>query len=173
MSVDTNGVLTALNIATPVMEGHEHALRAYLRSLPQGDASPLARLGTVHFGRWSLIGCWPEHGQWTLWCSVNIEGTPEQFVDGVRRLVPGEAEAVWSHCVGWPGVEESAALERWLLGQRIPTEHFLALYPNATLADCKRALRLRRDFVQFAIRAQNQAPVEVAAKFRERFRLGS
>ena len=124
MTADTNGILTALNVAAPVLEGQEAALQEVLQGLPKENGSPLARLGTVHFGRWTLIPGWPEAGQTTLWFSVDIEGSAERFVAGMRLRMAAEADAIWSHCVDWPGVEDPAALERWMLGRRIPTHYF-------------------------------------------------
>jgi hypothetical protein len=169
MTADRQGVLEALNIAAPVLEGREGALKQVLNGLPKHDESPLARLGTVHFGRWSLIGDWPEPKQWTLWFSADIEGTVERFVSGVRLRMPVEAEAIWRHCVDWPGADDPAALERWFLGLRVPTHYVIAAYPQATLADCRRAHARRGSLVELAIEAQRMARDDVVAAFRERF----
>lgn len=169
MTVDQRGGITALNLAAPVLEGREDALRDLLRRLPLDDRSPLARLGSVHFGRWSMIDDWPADAQWTLWFSVNIEGTVSGFAAAVVDHMPAEADAIWSHCVGWAGATDSAALERWILDRRIHTDHFIAAYPNTTLADCARVHALRRELVSFAIDAQKLERAALAARFREQF----
>lgn len=167
-SVDEQGVLTALNVAAPVLEGHEATVEHVLELLPE-DRSPLAHLGTVHFGRWSLFPDWPATGQTTLWFSADFEGTVEQFAERVCSRMPDEAEAIWSHCVEWPGVGDPAALERWILDLRIPTHYFLAINPGATLADCESARTWQRSFAEFAIEAQSMDRAGVRAGFRERF----
>lgn len=169
MSVDRLGVITALNVAAPVLEGHEAALEDVLEDLPKQAESPLARLGTVHFGRWSLIPGWPAPEQWTLWFSTDFEGSAERFVAGVRLRMPAEADAIWCHCVDWPGVGDPAAFERWIFARRVPTHYFLAAYPDATLADCRRAHRRQRALARLAIDAQGMDRAGVLAAFRERF----
>lgn len=170
MSTDRLGVITALNVAAPVLKGHERELETVLNDLPDQAESPLALLGTVHFGRWSLIPGWPARDQWTLWFSADFEGSVERFVAGVRLRMADQAEDIWSHCVGWPGVGDPAALERWIFGRRVPTHYFLAAYPDATLARCRRAHERQRDLAQLASKAQGmKSRAAVLAAFRKRF----
>ena len=169
MTVDRQGVLTALNLATPVLEGHVAALERALKAMPDQADSPLARLGTVHFGRWSMFPGWPEPGQSALWFSADFEGSVQGFVAGVRKHLPDEAEKIWSHCVDWPGVQDATALERWMLNHRIPTHYFLAAAPDATLAQCRLAHDRRHRFVKLAIDAQKMNSDDILAAFRERF----
>jgi hypothetical protein len=170
VSVDRQGVITALNVAAPVLERRESALEEALKALPDQAGSPLAMLGTVHFGRWSLIPDWPAPEQWTLWFSADFEGSVERFIAGVRLQIPEQADAIWSHCVDWPGVGDPAALERWIFGHRVPTHYFLAAYPDATLERCRHAHERRRKLARLAIDAQRmKTRADVLAAFRKRF----
>jgi hypothetical protein len=164
VSADRLGELYGLNVAGAVLPGAGPALRAAIAALPRGDESPLARLGTVHFGRWVVIDGWPRAGREVLWFSATFDGTLERFLAGVRKLLAREAHAVWRHCAGWPGVEDPAAFERWMREHRLPTHYFLAAAPDATVAGLRRALARRETVIQLARETRGLTPAQLAAR---------
>jgi hypothetical protein len=167
VSADRLGALYGLNVAGAVLPGSGPRLRAAIAALPRGDDSPLARLGTVHFGRWVVIEGWPRAGSEVLWFSATFDGTLERFLAGMRKLLRREADAVWRHCAGWPGVEDPAAFERWMHEHRMPTHYFLAAAPQATVAGLQRALARREAVIELARETPGLSPAELGARIAQ------
>jgi len=164
---DRLGQLTGLNVAAPVRAGADSALLSAIAAIPLDDESPFARLGTVHFARWVLLPDAPRAGVATLWFSATFDGTLERFLSGLVRHVPCELDAVFGHCVDWPGARDRHAFERWVRGRRVPIAYFLAAYPDATLPQISRALARRRALVELAVRAPHMDAAQLHAAFRE------
>lgn len=162
---DRLGQLTGLNVAAPVRAGADEPLLAAIATVPQ-DA--FARLGTVHFARWVLLPDKPRPGVTTLWFSATFDGTLERFVSGLARHLRDELDAVFGHCVDWPGADDRDALEDWMRARRIGVHYFLAAYPDATLPQIERALRRRRALSELAVEAPHMEPAELHAAFAER-----
>ncbi|HEX6390330.1 MAG TPA: hypothetical protein VFZ89_12800 [Solirubrobacteraceae bacterium] len=168
MKDDRLGQLTGLNVAAPLRAGADEALLAAIAAVPEGPASPFARLGTVHFARWVPLPDKPRPGVTTLWFSATFDGTLARFVSGLARHMPAELDAVFTHCVDWPGARDRDALERWMRARRIPVSYFLAAYPNATLPRIAQALERRRALVELAIEAPHMDAAELHAEFVRR-----
>jgi hypothetical protein len=165
---DRLGQLTGLNVVAPVRAGADDALHAAIAAISEGTRSPFAALGTVHFARWVLLPDKPRPGVTTLWFSATFDGTLERFVSGLSRHMPAELNAVFAHCIDWPGARDRDALERWVRARRIPVSYFLAAYPNATLPRITRALERRRAFVELAVEAPHMDAAELHAEFARR-----
>jgi hypothetical protein len=157
-----------------VVDGHEAQLRAALRSLPAGPLSPLARTGTVHFGRWVVISRMPGAGRGFqraappgahLLFSVSFDGDRDAFLNDLCARIADEADRIWTHCVGYPGAADPAALRRWLLEGAVEASYVIAAYPEATVVQVRAALELRDRVVDFAARAQRMDAERAAATF--------
>lgn len=165
---DRLGQLTGLNVAAPVRAGADEALLAAIAAVPVADRSPFARLGTVHFARWVLMNDTPRPGVATVWFSATFDGTLDRFLSGLARHMPGELDAVFTHCVEWPGARDRHGFERWVRARRVPVAYFLAAYPDATLPQISRALARRRALVELAGQAPHMDAAQLHAAFRER-----
>ena len=175
---DTSGQAYALTVFTPIRDGHEEALRAYLASLPgQGD-SPLARLGTTHFARWLVLSDFVYQGPPQerdslrspyLVFTSNFDGDRDTYLEAMAQLMPVEADAIWSHCVGYPGTDEPAAFARYLAHNQLGTTFFVAAYPDSTVSQVRDAVATRARLTAFAIEAQSLPRHELREAFRARF----
>lgn len=168
----------AVTVVCPVDPARLAELQECIARLPTGGASPLARTGTTHFGRWVVIDqMHDEDGDarsdelscpYLLFTS-NLDGPISVYL---ADLVAESSEALhelWGHCVGYPNGGGDQALVAYLTKNRIPTNLFFIGYPTATVADVARALDLRRDFIDFAVRSQGLPSAALAARFRAEF----
>lgn len=163
------GQLYGLNVAAAVLGGAETAIADAVEELGAQE-QPLARLGTVHFARMVFLPDLPRRGDLTLWWSVTFDGTLERFCAGVRRHAAAELDGVLRYCCDWPGAHDDGALIDWVRAHQVPVHYFLAAYPQATVADVRRALARRRALAKLVLEAQDMAPRALRDGFDARVR---
>ena len=176
------GQAYALMVWTPVVPGREQGLRDALAALPTGGQSPLARLGGTHFARWLVLDDLPYQGPpqtvehlrnaWLVFVS-NHDGGGETYLRRMAELMPAEADAVWSHCVGYPGSADPGSFAAYLQHNRIDTTFFVSAYPDATVPDVRESLDLRAGLLDFACAAESLDDAELQRRFLARFGAGA
>lgn len=172
------GQAFALSVLTPVLPGREQALRTLLEGLPHGPDSPLAAVPGTHFARWVLVPQLVQQGPpmqpdllrgTHLLFTSNLDGEPGPYLHALATRVPDVADAVWGHCLGYPGSADPAAFVAWVEHHRLPTAFFVSGYPDAPLPRVLAALSLRDRVTRFAVDAQGLPPDELLAAFRAAF----
>ena len=168
------GGVYALTVFTPVIPGHEDELRAHLEHLPVGAESPLARLDALHLSRIQifdeLVYQAPPQKRETLNAShllftSTFDGDLDPYLDAICERIGAQADAWWSHCVGYPGTADRAAFRRYIRAHKVDTSLFASANQNATVQQVHESLALRQRVVDFAADAQGlDAPA-----LRERF----
>lgn len=171
----------ALLAMTPVVAGHEIALRRHLRALPEGPASPLGRLPGVHFARWVTMDQPafqgapmrpdPFKSQYLLF-SACFDGELAPFLDDLCDLLGEDADAIWQHCVGYPGRGDRAAFARYFMHNQIDTEVYFSAYPDATVARVRDSLARRDELIAFAASVQGVDDDELHRRWSETFGSG-
>lgn len=176
-----SGQTHALLVLTPILPGREAALRDALDRLPMGAASPLARTGKTHFARWVVIDrllySGPPQRRDTLRSayllfSCHYDGELEAYLDDLRALLPAEADAIWGHCVGYPGVAEPEAFKAWLRRDRLDATFYFAPYGEATLPRVLAALELKDKLLAFALAAQGLDAPALREAYQRTFGFG-
>jgi hypothetical protein len=175
---NSNGQAYAFMALTPVLPGRLPVLRARLGGLPAGERSPLARTETTHFARWMILTDLvyqgppqlPDHPRspYLIFIS-NFDGDRDRYLTDLLRVMPDEAEDIWSNCVGWPGARDLPAAVAYLRHNQIRTTFFVSAYPQATVAEVRRSLRLRRRLASFAVAAQSMDASTLRQEFIARF----
>lgn len=175
---NTSGQAYSLMVMTPVLPGREAPLQDVLRALPAGEDSPLARMGTTHFARWlvlhDLVYQGPPQQPDSLKSPylvfvTSFDGDLDGYLAGMRTLMANEADAVWSNCVGYPGSTDPAGFSAYMMHNQIESTVFVSAYPDATVADVRASLLLRRQLTEFAIAAQGMDAPAVQREFLIRF----
>jgi hypothetical protein len=172
-----SGQAYALTVLTPVRDGGESALARYLNGLDAGARSPLARVPGTHFARWAVVGDVVYEGQGArdhlsrarLLFTSNFDGPLDGYLEGLRTGLGAVADAVWEHCVGYPGHEEPAAFAAYLRTHQVESSLFFAAYGDRTVAEVKRSLAARRELIDFALRAQGLGAGALKAAFEGAF----
>lgn len=165
----------ALMTLSAIIPGREDALREYLAALPVGGKSPLAKLGQTHFARWLIVSRLLYQGPpqvpdelrnaYLLFTS-DFDGSLESYLDGMCNAMAAETDAIWGHCVAYPGSADRAAFGRYMRHNQIETTLTLAPYPEATVAEVRDALALRIRLGEFAIRAQTMSAGELREAYQ-------
>ncbi|MEK6275955.1 MAG: hypothetical protein AABM30_11555 [Actinomycetota bacterium] len=173
------GQAYAFMTLTAIASGRSAPLRTYLESLPVGSDSPFARLEQTHFARCVLIpqlidlGPPPEEADTLkneyLLFSADFDGPLLRFLDALCDAMPVETDAIWGHCVGYPGIADPAEFARYMRHNQIDTTFPFAAYPDASVAEVREALQLRSQLIDFAIRAQAMDPARLRETYRQEF----
>jgi hypothetical protein len=170
---------TPLTVLTPVRPGEEDALIRSLSRLPHGGDSPFGRVAETHFARfvvlsgapWRVPGvprrCRPLRMRYLLFTDTSNR-PPEDHVEDLRTALRGHADAVWGHCVGYPGHDRAAEFRRYLLHNRLPVHRWSSAY-DATVREVLHALDLRRRHAELAMSAQRAEDLELHKAFLAEF----
>jgi hypothetical protein len=179
VSRNVSGQAYALTVLTPILDGHAQELTAHLDALPEGDDSPLARVGRTHLARWVVIDQvkYQGHGQRhrdslrnsRLLFTSNLDGDLDSYLEALRTGLGEDADAVWGHCVGYPGHRDAAGFARWLKAHEIEAALFFAAYGARTVEQVHDDLAKRARLIEFALGAQGLEPADLKARFLEAF----
>jgi len=175
---DRAGQACALTVLAPIERGREGALRSRLQGVPSGAESPLACVPGTHFARWVIVpalvyqGPPQRHDQLDsayLLFTSNFDGPLEPYLDALCGSMADAADAIWGHCLGWPGSADPKRAKDYLRRNRVATSLFVAGYPQATLTEVLAALELRERVTGFAIRAQGLDADALGREWRREF----
>jgi hypothetical protein len=179
VSRNVSGQAYALTVLTPILDGHAQQLTAHLDALPEGDASPLARVGRTHLARWVVIDQvkYQGHGQRhrdalgasRLLFTSNLDGDLDSYLEALRTGLGEDADAVWGHCAGYPGHRDAAGFARWLKAHEIEAALFFAAYGGHSVEKVHSDLEQRSALIEFALESQGLEPADLKARFLERF----
>jgi len=169
------GQAYAFMAITPILEGEEKKLRAYLDGFTQ-ETSPFAGLPATHFARWVILPDWVDDpsqprqdhlGSEYLIFTSNFDGPLGSYLDELCRRP--EAQEIWSHCVGAPKPATGHLLKAYLLHNHIDTGFFVAAYPDASVEKVRASLALRERLSAFAVRSQGMDPATLQSAFNAEF----
>jgi hypothetical protein len=170
-----SGQVYSLTVLTPILEDHGSELAAHLDALGPQDASPLARVAGTHFARWVIIDDVVYEGGHQrrdalkasrLLFTSNFDGPLDAYLEALRTGMGEDADAVWSHCAGYPGRADAAAFAAWLRAHQIESALFFGAYGELTVAEVLANLAARTRLIEFAMAAQGLPAAELQARFQ-------
>jgi hypothetical protein len=180
VSRNVSGQAYALSVLTPILDGHADELRAHLEGLEEGAASPLARVPGTHIARWVVIDdvIYQGAGQRKrdtltprLLFSSNFDGEVGAYLEGLRTGMAGDADAIWSHCRGYPGHGDGPAFAAWMRAHMLEAALFFAAYGGMTVDQVHSNLERRRRLLDLVLDGQGLPPADLKARFMEAFPL--
>jgi hypothetical protein len=176
-----SGQVYGLTILSPILEGdsldisHAIALRSYLAGLPQNHTSPFAKISSTHFCRLVVMDdvvfvgspAREEHlkSRYLVFES-NFDGDLDTYLTRMAREIPELVDAVWKHCVGYPGVADPSAFAAYMKKCQITTTFFFADVNNKTVDQTLKALQVQSDVSHFIARNQGKPAAELQSAFR-------
>jgi hypothetical protein len=180
VSRNVSGQAYALSVLTPILDGHAGPLAELLESWGDGDASPLARVPGTHIARFVVIPDVIHQGAGQrkrdkltprLLFSSNHDGDITPYLEGLRTHMGPDADAVWSHCRGYPGHADGPAFAAWMQAHQLEAALFFAAYGGMTVEQVKSNLARRRKLLDLIIAGQRQPAADLKASFMEAFPL--
>ncbi len=178
MTQNVVGQSYALTVLTPIVAGHEIALRTYLGGLSEAGGSPFRQVPRTHFARWVILPQPafegppqrpdPWKSQYLIFTSC-FDGDLESYLGDLCAFIGPVVDAVWQHCVAYPGSDDPAAFARYMRHNQIDTEVYFAAYPDATVQQVLESLALRDQVVKFAIATHGKSDAEIQSEWQEEF----
>ena len=178
-SRNRTGTAYALTVLTAILPGHEEKLRQTIESLPLGEDSPLARLGTIHTSRIQIVNHLVYQGapqkrdqlrsNYLVFTAAFDGADLDVFLASIADKLPAAADSWWRHCVGYPGLKDRAAFGHWIRHNQLHTSLFAVASPNRSVSDVVDSLALREQVLEFAIANQGVDAVELQKRFRTTF----
>jgi hypothetical protein len=176
-SSNQSGQAYAFMAMTPIVDGEEDALRAYIEGMPR-TASPFAKLPRTHLARWVILDGFhnedkqpkKEHlrSRYLIFTS-NFDGPLGSYLDELCEQLADEAGEIWGRCHGCPDPAAGVGLKRYLLHNQIDTSFFFAAYGEATVERVIASLDQRERMIDFTVEAQRLDPGELQRRFIEEF----
>lgn len=173
---DAPGLIGGLTVWSPILPGHDAELEAELEAMPNGSGSPAGRIEWTHLARWLIVPQLVHQGapmkadglaSSYLVFTAAFDGTKEDYVEALRTRLAAECDAIWRHCVGYPGSGDADAFARYLRHNELRNRLFISTYPDATVAEIRAGLELKQRLLAFAVRAQAMEPEELQHTFLE------
>jgi hypothetical protein len=179
MSRNVSGQAYALTVLAPILDGHLQPLTEHLDALPDGAGSPLARVPHTHLARWVVIDDVKFQGAGQkrrdslkasrLLFTSNFDGDLDSYLEGLRTGMAEAADAVWSHCAGYPGHGDRAGFARWMKAHQLEAALFFGAYGAHTVEQVHRNVDTRNRLIGFALEAQTLDASDLKARFLETF----
>ena len=185
-----NGSLYGLTILSPIIEdekatpSHDLQIRAYLAKLSTREDSPFALAPGTHLARLVVMddviyvgmpSCEEHLKSKYLVFESNCDADLDRYLTGLATTIPDHLDAIWKHCVGYPGAANVEAFIQYMKSCQLETTFFFAAVIDKSLPETQRALMtqtavadfiashqgadpatLQRDFIQFAAQLKSQ-----------------
>jgi hypothetical protein len=187
-----NGSVYGLTILSPIIDdrkatpSHDLQIRNYLAKLSTRDDSPFALAPGTHLARLVVMddvvyvgapSCEEHLNSKYLIFESNCDGDLDSYLSGLAAAIPEHLDAIWKHCVGYPGAANRQAFIDYMKACQLETTFFFAAVNNKSVSETLRALqtktavaefiashqganppKLKRDFIQFVSQLKSMPP---------------
>ena len=183
---NVNGSVYGLTILSPILNdekatpSHDLQIRAYLATLPTGEESPFAQAPGTHLCRLVVMddvvyvgmpACEEHLKSKYLIFEANLDAADdaglESYLRGLARTISQHLDAIWGHCVGYPGAANADAFVRYMKACQLETTFFFAAVNDKTVPETLRALQTQRAVTDFIANHQGMEPARLQAEFVE------
>lgn len=185
-----NGSVYGLTILSPIIDddkatpSHDLQIRNYLAKLSTREDSPFARAPGTHLARLVVMddviyvgmpSCEEHLKSKYLIFESNLDGDLDTYLAGLAANIPEHLDAIWKHCVGYPGAANRKAFVDYMKACQLTTTFYFAAVNDKSVPETLRALQtqaavtefiathqgadpasLQRDFIEFAARLRSQ-----------------
>ncbi len=181
-----NGTVYGLTILSPIIDderatpSHDLKIREYLATLPTGEESPFAIAPGTHLARLVVMddviyvgapSCEEHLRSKYLVFESNCDSDMESYLRGLAASVPQHLDAIWSHCVGYPGAANVQAFLDYMTSCQIETTFFFAAVNNKSVTETLTALQTQRAVADFIACHQGMKSEQLQKEFAEFMRM--
>jgi hypothetical protein len=178
---NVSGRVYGLTILSPIIDdpaadiSHDCAIRNYLSTLPSGHHSPFAKVSSTHICRLVVMDdvipvgtpAKEEHlNSKYLVFESNFDGELEPYLTRMAKEIQKPVDAVWGHCVGYPGAHNIPAFIAYMKKCQLETTFYFADVNNHTVGSTLRALQVQASVAEFIAEQQGKSAAEIQAAFR-------
>lgn len=176
-----SGQSYGLTILSPIINNgsrpaaQDLALRHHLSKLANGEHSPFAKVPGTHFVRLVVMDdvvfvgypARDDHlkSQYLI-CTMDFDGPLEPYLQTLARTIPAELNAIWKHCVGYPGAADTGKFAEYMKKCQVETTLYFSDVNDRTLDQTLKALLVKTAVTAFVERYQGQPASVVQQAFR-------
>jgi hypothetical protein len=175
-----SGQVYGLTILSPIIEDdrldicHSMEIRWYLGQLARDHKSPFAQISSTYLARLVVMddvvyvgapACEEHLKSRYLVFETNFDGDLDTYLTRMARETPEFVEAVWKHCVGYPGVADAEAFAAYMKKCQVKTTFFFADVNDRTVQESLIALRSQSALTHFIETHQGKGPAEIQRAF--------
>jgi hypothetical protein len=175
-----SGQVYGLTILSPIVENdrldicHSMELRWYLGHLPRDHKSPFAQISSTYLARLVVMddvvyvgapACEEHLKSRYLVFETNFDGDLDTYLTRLATETPDFVDNVWKHCVGYPGVSNTAAFIAYMKKCQITTTFFFADVNDHTVQESLKALRTQSALAHFIQKHQGKPSAELQREF--------
>jgi hypothetical protein len=182
-----NGSVYGLTILSPIIDdpkatpSHDLQIRDYLAKLSPREDSPFAQADDTHPARTHLarlvvmddvvyVGApaREEHlkSKYLVFES-NLDGDLDTYLKDLAAKIPDHLDAVWQHCVGYPGARNAPAFVDYMKACQLQTTFYFAAVNDKTVDQTLHALQTQAEVAEFIATHQGMEPARLQREFFE------
>jgi hypothetical protein len=177
-----SGATYGLTILSPIVEDsrldicHSMELRWYLSQLPRDCRSPFAQLSSTYLARLVVMddvvfvgqpACEEHLKSRYLVFESNFDGDLDTYLRRMATETKDFVNAVWQHCVGFPGTADVEAFIAYMKRCQLETTFFFADVNDQTVESTLAALKAQAAVTHFMERHEGRPAAEVQRAFGE------
>lgn len=170
-----SGSVYGLTFLSPIIDderavpSHDLQIRKYLASLPTGPESPFAITAGTHLCRLVVMddviyvgmpSCEEHLKSKYLVFETNCDADSDDYLTRLATQIPTYLDAIWGHCIGYPGARNVAAFVAYMKRCQIETSFFFAAVNDASVTSTLMALQTQRAVSDFIIGHQGVDPAK-------------
>jgi hypothetical protein len=95
----------------------------------------------------------------------NCDGDLEPYLTGLAKSIPEHLDAIWGHCVGYPGAKNVDAFIRYMKACQLETTFYFAAVNDKSVPQTLRALQTQRGVSDFITEHQDHKPEQLQKEF--------
>ena len=175
-----SGSIYGLTIFSPIINdesatpSHDLQIRAHLATLRTDEESPFALAGGTHMARLVVMddviyvgmpACEEHLKSKYLVFESNCDGDLDGYLRRLATTVPTHLDAIWSHCVGYPGATDPQAFIDYMKACQLETTFYFAAINDKSLPQALRALQTQHAVAGFIASHQGMEPSQLQAEF--------
>jgi hypothetical protein len=179
---NVSGSVYGLTILSPIIDdpratpSHDLQIRKYLAALSTREDSPFALAPGTHLARLVVMDdviyvgapVREEHlSSKYLVLEANIDGDLDTWLNGLADAAPHHVDAIWQHCVGYPGAANRQAFIAYMKACQLTTTFYFAAVNDKTVTETLRALQTQAAVAAFIAAHQGADPATLQRKFIE------
>jgi hypothetical protein len=175
-----NGSVYGLTILSPIIDddkatpSHDLQIRAYLAKLSTREDSPFATAPGTHLARLVVMddviyvgmpACEEHLKSKYLVFESNCDGDLDTYLNGLAASIPEPLDAIWSHCVGYPGAANRQAFVSYMKACQLETTFYFAAVNDKSVPQTLRALQTQAAAADFIAAHQGADPATLQQDF--------
>ena len=175
-----NGSVYGLTILSPIINddkatpSHDLQIRDYLAKLSTREDSPFAVAPGTHLARLVVLddviyvgmpACEEHLKSKYLIFESNCDGDLDGYLHGLADAIADHLDAIWKHCVGYPGAANRQAFVDYMKACQLNTTFYFATVNDKSVEDTLRALQTQTAVADFIATHQGNDPATLQREF--------